>query len=259
MFLEFCTIFIISAIEGLTEFLPVSSTSHILLLSYFLDFKIGNEYLIGIQCGAMFAVFFLYRQRMQVLFHEVISLKPKLITTLSIITVPSLMMGLILHKMNFLNNISLKIMVINLIIGGILMLIFRKYSGRNDNILNISLKSAFIISIFQIVAFYPGVSRSASVIFGGMYIGLSRRAAIEISFLSGLPVIFCASVFEIYTEYTNNTHMQSFSSLLIGMFVAFIFACIGIIVLKKLVKIGKDFEIFGVYRILMGVVLFFII
>ncbi len=258
MFLEYLSLFFISAVEGLTEFLPVSSTAHILVLAKVFKTKLGMEYIVGVQLGAVCAVFVLYKERMKVLFVEVFTFKPKLLNTIIIITVPSILCGVIFHKFNILNLISWKVIPINLIFGGVLMLIFRKYSGKEQDIMEISRISALKIGLFQVLAFMPGMSRSASVIFGGLFTGLSRKCAIEISFLSGLPIIFAASVLEFFTSYSKDSAVQSLPVLLFSMCVAFVFACVGIQGLRFIANFKKDFEIFGVYRIIMGVVLFFI-
>ena len=258
VFLEYLSLFFISAIEGLTEFLPVSSTAHILVFAKMFKVALGMEYIVGVQLGAMLAVFVLYKERMKIIFIEVFTLKPKLVNTIIIITIPSIFCGIIFHKFDIFNIISWKVISINLIFGGVLMLIFRQYSGKEQDIMEISKISALKIGFFQTLAFIPGMSRSASVIFGGLFTGLSRKCAIEISFLSGLPIIFAASVLEFFASYSKGSAMQSFTVLFFSMCVSFVFACIGIQGLKFIADFKKDFEIFGIYRIIMGVVLFFI-
>ena len=258
VFLEYLSLFFISAVEGLTEFLPVSSTAHILVLAKIFKITLGMEYIVGVQLGAILAVFVLYQERMRIMFVELFTLKPKLINTIIIITLPSVFCGVILHKFDIFNLISWKVISINLIFGGVLMLIFRKYSGKEQDIMEISKISALKIGVFQVLAFIPGMSRSATVVFGGLFTGLSRKCAIEVSFLSGLPIIFAASVLEFFTSYSKGSVMQSLPVLLFSMCVSFVFACIGIQGLKLIANFRKDFEIFGVYRIIMGVVLLFI-
>ncbi|MDA0617652.1 MAG: undecaprenyl-diphosphate phosphatase [Proteobacteria bacterium] len=249
----------ISAIEGLTEFLPVSSTAHILILSHMLDIKLGMEYIVAVQLGAILSVFALYPNRIRQIFLELCHFKGGLWVRVLIITMPTLIIGFIFHIMNMLSVFSLHIMQINLIIGGIIMLIFRKSSGKVSDIHSISKKAAFIIGLFQIVSLIPGVSRSASVIFGGLFTGLSRKLAIEISFISGIPVIFGASVLEIYSSYSQGVALQSPATLVLNMAISSAFACMGILLLKWFASVNKDFEIFGIYRIMMGVLLFAII
>ncbi len=259
MFLEIFYIFLISAVEGIAEFLPVSSTAHIILLSHFLNVKLGMEFIVGIQLGAIFAVFSLYKNYVGIIFSEIISLKPRLSLIIAIVTLPTLMLGFILHNAGYLDILfanTIYIMAVNLIIGGILMLIFRKKSGNINDITSISPMTAFKIGLVQSISLIPGVSRSASVVFGGIFTNLSRRVAIELSFISGVPIILCATVFEVWHGYSNGTNIQSPLILFLSMFVSFVFAYLGIKILKALVQTGKDFEIFGIYRIIMGVVLF---
>ena len=262
MFLDFFFIFLISAVEGLTEFLPVSSTAHILLLSHFLNVQLGMEFVVGVQLGAILAVFVSYKKYIGIIFAEVVSRKPKLILTLIVITLPTLIAGFALHKLGYLAVFEaniLKIMGINLLIGGVIMLIFRKKSGNQGDILQISHTTAAKIGLIQTISLIPGVSRSASVVFGGIFSGLSKSTAMELSFLTGVPIILCATVFEFWNSYASGTSMQSPIVLISSMFVAFLFAFLSIKILKTLVKSGKDFEFFGIYRIILGCALLFII
>ncbi len=262
MFLDFFCIFLISAIEGLTEFFPVSSTAHILLASYFLNIPLGMEFVVGVQLGAILAVFVSYKKYVNIIFCEIISLKPKILITLIAITLPTLLMGFALHKFGYLevfeDNI-MKIMGINLFIGGVVMLIFRKKSGNQTEISQISKATAFKIGLIQTISLVPGVSRSASVVFGGIFLGLSKSTAMELSFLAGVPIILCATVFEFWNSYSLGMSLQSPIVLISSMFVAFLFAFLSIKILKMLVQSGRDFEFFGVYRIILGCVLFFLI
>ena len=260
MFLDFFPIFLISAVEGLTEFFPVSSTAHILMLSHFFSIKLGMEFIVGVQLGAILAVFLSYTKYLKVIFAEIISLKPRLSLSLAIITTPTLIAGFVLHKLGYLAIFEAKmmqIMGINLFLGGIIMLIFRRKSGTQSDISQISPLTSIKIGLIQVISLIPGVSRSASVVFGGIFSGLSKSAAMELSFLSGVPIILCATVFEMWNSYSSGVSMQSPIVLISSMFVSFLFAFIGISILKMLVKLGKDFEFFGIYRIIMGVLLFF--
>lgn len=246
----------ISAIEGITEFLPISSTAHIIALSKILNIHLGMEYIVGVQLGAILAVIALYPKRIKQIFEEIVHFKGGLWVTFLLITTPTLIIGFALHTVNALSKIPLAVMHINLIIGGIAMLMFRKASGNIFDINTITKKSAIIIGLFQAISLIPGVSRSASVIFGGLFSGLSRKAAIEVSFISGLPVILGASALEIYSNYSNGNALYSSTTLILNMITSFIFACIGILLLKWLASINKDFEIFGIYRIIIGILLF---
>lgn len=258
VFLDIKMLFI-SMIEGLTEFLPVSSTAHILMLAQIMNVKAGMEYIVGIQLGAILAVFILYPQRIRQIIKEVTSFKTGLWLRALIITLPTLVCGFILHILNLFQYIPSSVMSISLILGGIVMLLCRNVSGEIEDINAISNKMALKIGLFQVIALIPGVSRSASVIFGGLFSGLSKKLAIEISFISGVPVIFCASVLEIISQYSQNKAIQSFDVLAINMLISFVFACSGIYLLRWLAAINKDFEIFGLYRIALGFVLLFII
>jgi len=215
VFLNFFSIFLISAIEGITEFFPVSSTAHIIIVSYFLNVPLGMDFVVGIQLGAIFAVFLLYGRYIKMIYNEIISFKLKLTVIFGIITVPTLILGFVLHKIGYVSfskNV-LYIMVVNLI-------------GEVGDILEISRKSALKIGLIQSLSLVPGVSRSASVVFGGIFSNLKKSVAIELSFLSGVPIIFCATVLEVYSGYKNDTNVQSWWVLCVSMLISFVLRCL---------------------------------
>lgn len=261
LFNNFChllKIILISATEGLTEFLPVSSTAHILVLGYLTDIKIGMEFLVGIQLGAVLAVCFLYFTRIKEICAEILTFKLNLATKFILITLPACLFGAVISSIGYFEFFPKYTINITLIFGGIVMLYFQKYSGSINDIRKLSNKHAIIIGLFQAISLIPGVSRSASVIVGALVCGASRRAAIEISFLSGVPIILAATVLEVYKGFKTGVHIQSYGELSIGFICAFIFACIGIRLLKSLSNANIDFKFFGIYRIIMGSLLFFV-
>lgn len=242
---------LISIIVGITEFLPVSSTAHILLMKNILDVKnITIEYMVSVQLGAISAIFIFYFNRIKVIVKEIFTLKPKLITTLTIVSIPTLVCGLILHSTGIFQKIPFFIININLIIGGIVMLIFANKQGLNDDIMKISYKESLKIGLFQIFSLIPGVSRSFSVILGGLFSNLTRPAALEIALLSGFPIMLAATVLEI-SEITSTIHIMF---LFKHMFVAFLFSCFSVFAIKKVVKYHNTFIIFGFYRIIIGTI-----
>lgn len=252
-------IILISAIEGLTEFLPVSSTAHILIVGRLTDVNIGMEFLVCIQLGAVLAVCFLYFDRVKEICMEILTCKPKLVITFVIITLPTCIIGAVISFVGYLDFFPKYTINITLILGGFIMLFFQKYSGSIDNVRLISNKNAMIIGLFQAVSLIPGVSRSAAVIVGTLVCGASRSTAMEVSFLSGVPIILAATVLELYKGFQTDIHIQSYSEIAIGVACAFTFACCGIKILKMLTKTNIDFKFFGIYRIMMGFLLFFII
>jgi len=261
LFTDFCLLFkiiIISAIEGITEFLPISSTAHILVVSKFVNFEITMDFLVGIQAGAILAVLFLYFRHIKTMFMECITLKFNIIPKLIIITIPTCIFGLIVSQLNYLELFPKHTISTTLILGGIVMLFFQQNSGNIDALQNITYKNSLIIAMFQTIAIIPGVSRSASVIVGGLVCNLTRTCAMEVSFFSGVPIILIATAYELFKSYKSGIGFNQISTLSVGFICSFIFSCIGILILKRLTKLNIDFKFFGFYRIIIGSVLFFI-
>jgi undecaprenyl-diphosphatase len=252
-------IILISAIEGITEFLPISSTAHILIVGHFVSFEVTMEFLVGIQAGAILAVSFLYFTHIKQMLAEFITLNFNIIPKLALVTIPTCIIGFILSQFGYLELFPKNIMNFSLIIGGFVMLFYYKTSGSVDKFEQITYKQAVIIGFFQTIALIPGVSRSASVIVGGLVCNLKRNAAVELSFISGVPIILIATAFQIFKSYNNGASVHNYTHLAIGFVFSFLFACLGIVILKRLVKMQIDFKFFGIYRIIMGFVLFFII
>lgn len=257
--LLFIKILFISVIEGFTEFLPISSTAHILIFSKLLDLKITMDFLVGIQSGAILAVVFLYFGHIKTIFSEILSLKFNIIPKLIVITIPTCIAGFILSKLDYINLFSQYAIPTALILGGIIMLALQKKTGTIEEISQITYKNALTIGTFQMIALIPGVSRSASAMIGSLICKTTHKAAAEISFLSGIPIIFIASIYTIFKNYKNGENVLNFYNLGMGFCFSFCFACLGIKMLQFLIKFKIDFKFFGIYRIVIGFLLFFII
>lgn len=260
-------------IEGLTEFIPVSSTAHLLISSYLIDFNSisNNLFEIVIQVGAILAICVLYRQK---LFNVLLNFKDRSQQkfTLNIILafLPAAIIGLALYKFIKAYLFSNLVIAIALIIGGILMIIIDRpsttrsrallgdRSGDGDNIDNITPKTAFLIGLFQCFAMIPGVSRSGATIIGGLVLGLKRKVATEFSFFLAIPTIFAATIYDFYKNFSD----LSFSNLeliIVGTLTSFVSA---ILIIKWFINfVSKhNFVSFGIYRIIVGIlVLLFIV
>jgi len=252
--MTFIQAIILAIIEGITEFLPISSTGHMIIASSVMGIQQDDFvklFTVAIQFGAILSVIVLYFKR----FFKTIGFYLKLVTAF----IPAAVFGVLFSdKIDELLESPLTV-GITLLIGGILLLfidrIFNK--GKEDNADNIKYPTAFIIGLFQCMAMIPGVSRSAATIIGGMSQKLTRKAAAEFSFFLAVPTMFAATAKKMLDFY--KAHGASFTGeqvklLAVGNIVAFIVAMIAIkSFISFLTKYG--FKTFGVYRIIVGAVI----
>jgi undecaprenyl-diphosphatase len=247
---------ILAVIEGITEFLPISSTGHMIIASSFM--KIASEdftkmFTVGIQFGAILSVLVLYSKR----FLTARSLYYKLI----IAFIPAAVLGKLLNDyIDALLENPITV-AISLLLGGIVLLfidrIFKDESTHHQ--LEPSNKSAFIIGLFQCIAMIPGVSRSAATIIGGMQQKLSRKAAAEFSFFLAVPTMLAATGYKFLKYIKGGGSFGSHEIMLfgIGNVVAFIVALIAIKTFITFLQ-KNGFKAFGYYRIIVGILLLII-
>jgi len=248
---------IMSFVEGITEFLPISSTGHLILTADLLkipqtDFVKSFE--IIIQLGAILAVIITYRK-------ELIS-SVEIWKKILFAFIPTAIIGFIFYKLikNYLLGNTI-VVLISLFIGGILLIVleylYKKEEHTIDKIEKISYKHAFFIGLVQSISIIPGMSRSAASIFGGMITNLKRETAVEFSFLLAIPTIIGATALDV----AKNGH--SFSSnelylLLVGFIGSFLFAFMAVKFFLHYIK-RNTFIPFGIYRIVLAVVFWLII
>jgi undecaprenyl-diphosphatase len=250
-------------IEGLTEFIPVSSTAHLLLSSYLIDFQSikNNLFEIVIQFGAILAICVIYRKK---IWDVIINIKErsqqKFVLNLILAFLPAAIIGGLFHnyiKAIFFSNF---VIGISLIIGGIIM-IFVEKNKKSEPTVNeleeIKPLKAFYIGIFQSIAMIPGVSRSGATIVGGILLGLKRKTATEFSFFLAIPTIAAASLYDLMKNSAELTTANT-EIILIGLLASFLSA---ILVVKWFINFVSKYSFvgFGVYRIIVGIlVLLFI-
>lgn len=244
---------ILSIVEGITEFLPISSTGHLILASKLLNIpqtEFVKSFEIIIQLGAILAVVVIYFKKL------VLSLNWDLYKKILIAFLPSAFFGLFLYKYikSYLIGNSM-VVVLSLLIGGIAILLFEKfYRPANSKRLRfssaITTNSYLIIGLFQVLSMIPGVSRSLSTIFGGMIAGMKKEEATEFSFLLAIPTMFAASALDLYkTGFTY--HSTDYILLTTGFIGSFVVAYISVKWLIKFVQ-NNNFNIFGWYRIIVA-------
>ncbi len=250
-------------VEGLTEFIPVSSTAHLLLSSYLIDFQSiqNNLFEIVIQFGAILAICVIYRQR---IFDVMINFKEKsqqkFILNIVLAFLPAAIIGATFHsliKELFFSNI---VIGIALILGGIIMIIVErnpKKLATTNEIESIKPLDALFIGMFQSIAMIPGVSRSGATIIGGILLGLNRKTATEFSFFLAIPTIAAASFYDLLKN-TSELTTSNVEIILVGLLASFLSA---IFVVKWFINFVSKYSFigFGIYRIIVGIlVLLFI-
>ena len=284
-FIQIITAVIYGLVEGITEWLPVSSTGHLILLDEFLSFSLAPDEVftaefcemfdVVIQLGAILAVVVTYFSRLWPLSPKKEKSENariwKLWFKVLVASVPAALAGIVFDKI--LEELSGKdidgwlynapVVVAALIIYGILFILIEKYNKKKaviETVDDISFKHAFLIGIFQMLAIIPGTSRSGSTILGSMLIGLSRTAAAEFSFFMAIPAMAGASAIKAlgFVSYVaeHNTAVPALAWIIlaVGCAVAFGVSMVAIKFLTDFVK-RHSFIPFGVYRILLGLAL----
>ena len=244
---------IMAIIEGLTEFLPVSSTGHMVIAQKVMGIEsteFVKAFTVIIQFGAILSVVVLYFKR----FFQSFDFYLKLF----IAFIPAAVFGLLFSDIidSFLDNVW--VVASMLIVGGVVMLFVDKWFDKKDNNEIVTNKKAFGIGLFQCIAMIPGVSRSMATIVGGMAQGLTRKAAAEFSFFLAVPTMFAATAYKLLKLFLEPDGMQiivdNMETLIVGNIVAFIVAMFAIKVFIKFVtKYG--FKVFGYYRIVVGCII----
>jgi undecaprenyl-diphosphatase len=239
---------ILGIVEGVTEFLPISSTGHMILVSYLLGLKQNSfekTFEIAIQLGAILAVVSIYREKLT---HN-LELWKKLIVAF----IPTGIIGLALH--HYVEKLFNPFVVsVALIFWGVVFIVIELlYKEKEHHVSEpekISYLKAAMIGIFQSLAMVPGTSRSGATIIGGLLLGMKRVAATEFSFLLAIPTMFAATGFEVVKNFKEFTP-EGGIALLVGFATALIFAYISVKWLLNFIK-THTFIPFGIYRIVIG-------
>ncbi|MBI2057369.1 MAG: undecaprenyl-diphosphate phosphatase [Candidatus Yanofskybacteria bacterium] len=242
--------FILSAVEGFTEFLPISSTAHLWLTAKLLGLP-NSDFMktfgISIQSGAILAVLALYWRKL---------LDYRILKKLFTAFLPTGILGLIFYKTiktHFIGNDLINLSA--LAAGGVFLILFEKLHQEKDEIKeveSISYKNSFLIGLFQSVAMIPGVSRAAATIVGGLFLKIRRATIVEFSFLLAVPTMLAATGFELVKNLDSLSSSQ-FGTVGIGFVLSFVMALSGIKFLLSYIK-TRTFTGFGVYRIILAAV-----
>ncbi|HOY10810.1 MAG TPA: undecaprenyl-diphosphatase UppP [Candidatus Omnitrophota bacterium] len=243
----------LGVVEGLTEFLPVSSTGHLILTARFLGLP-ESEFLksfeVMIQLGAILAVVVVYARSLLV--------RVEVLKRLLAAFIPTGVAGLVLYK--FIKKFLLgnaDVVVASLFLGGLFLVIFEKFyreePGAKDDLSRLSYRDAVLIGLCQSLAMVPGVSRSAATIIGGLVLGLRRKTIVEFSFLLAIPTMLAASAFDLLKSAGDFSLGEgALSFLAVGFGASFVVAMLSIKFFLHFIQ-RNDFSIFGFYRILAAV------
>lgn len=264
-FIEIIKVIILGIIEGITEWLPISSTGHMILVDEFIKLDVTEAFremfFVVIQLGAILAVVLLYFNKLNP-FSPRKSTREKRDTIeiwLKVIVgvIPAAVLGLLFDDWldeHFYNYVTVAVM---LIVYGVLFIIIEnrnKYrQTKVRDFRELSYLTAFGIGIFQVLSLIPGTSRSGATIIGGIILGASRPIAAEFSFFMSIPIMFGASALKLVKFGLNFTGAE-LTILIIGMVVAFLVSIVAIQFLMRYIR-NNDFKLFGWYRIVLGILI----
>ncbi len=251
---------VLGIVEGITEFLPISSTGHLILTSKLFgiaDADFTKSFEIAIQFGAILAVVALYWGK--------IWSNKELWKKVLVAFLPTAILGFLLYKVLKDYLLSNAVIVVwALFLGGVILIVFEIWyakknqsRGSDHGTENISYKKSFLIGIFQSLAIIPGVSRAGATIVGGMMMGISREAIVEFSFLLAVPTMAAATAYDLYKN-AGSFSFNELHLLVLGFIISFIVAIISIKWLLHFIK-NHTFISFGVYRIIISVLFWILV
>lgn len=263
MAMEMLKVILLGIVEGITEWLPISSTGHMILVDEFIKLNVSRDFkemfLVVIQLGAILAVCVLY-------FHKLNPFSPsksaaqkrdtfQIWGKVIVGCLPAAVIGLALDDKIDALFYNAPTVAFTLILYGILFIVVENYNKnrrpQTTTIETLTYKTALLIGCFQVLALIPGTSRSGATIIGAMILGTSRYVAAEYSFFLSIPVMFGASLLKM-VKYGFSYTGQEVAILVVGMLVAFVVSILAIKFLLGYIK-NNDFKAFGVYRIILGV------
>jgi len=258
--------FVLGVVEGLTEFLPVSSTGHLILVGKWIDFASSEAkvFEVVIQLGSILAVMWIFRQRLAQLIVGTLTRKPLELAftrNLLIAFLPAAVIGAIFIKQIKALFFHPGVVVVTLILGGLIMLWVERrpkpggqpaFHVTANTLEEISWKQALVVGLAQCLAMIPGTSRSGSTIIGGMMAGIQRKTATEFSFFLAMPTMLAAAVYDTWRNAAALTQ-QDTMAIVVGFVTAFFSALI--VVKAVLAFISKHtYRIFAWYRIVLGAI-----
>ncbi len=249
-------VLILGTLEGLTEFLPISSTGHLILASHLLGLEqtlTHKTFEVVIQLGSILAVLFLFAQRL--LTNRMLWVK------IAVAFLPTALFGFLFYK-TIKSLFGIETVSVMLILGGLIFLIIEYFrrnhdESRDKSVDDLSIKESFMIGLFQSLSMVPGTSRSGATMIGGLFAGLSRKSAAEFSFLLAIPTMFAATAYDLYKNRASMV-VDDYTLLAVGFITAFVVAFFTVKAMMQFLT-THTFVVFGVYRILVGLVFWFFV
>ncbi|MFA5747150.1 MAG: undecaprenyl-diphosphate phosphatase [Candidatus Paceibacterota bacterium] len=256
MFIEIIKAAILGVVEGATEFLPISSTGHLILVNQWISFSNGFTAMfdIVIQLGAILSVVVYFWDRLWPFGKDAATSKTIWDTWFKAVTgvVPAIILGYFLGEMAQEKLFNPWVVAIALFVGGLILIFIekKKQDPRFDSVQKMTYQTAFCIGLFQCLSMIPGTSRSAATIIGAMLLGVSRTAAVEFSFFLAIPTMVAASGYSLLKQGLSMTSSEA-AILATGFVTAFLVAWASIKFLMNYIK-NRDFKLFAYYRIILG-------
>ncbi len=247
---------ILGTLEGLTEFLPISSTGHLILASELLGLNqtdAHKAFEVSIQLGSILAVLFLFAHKLLV--NKTLWIK------IAIAFLPTAVFGFLFYK-TIKSLFGVETVAVMLVIGGILFLVIEYlHRNRDDSsdktVESLTIKESLMIGLFQSISMIPGTSRSGMTMLGGIFAGLSRKSAAEFSFLLAIPTMFAATAYDLYKNRAMMV-IDDYSLVAIGFVTAFVVAFITVKWMMQFLT-HHTFVVFGIYRIIVGLAFWFFV
>jgi undecaprenyl-diphosphatase len=255
---ELWRVIVLGIVEGVTEFLPISSTGHLIVFADFLNFEgsVGGTFEIFIQLGAVLAVVWFYRRDLgsQVRAVPTDRKVQRFWLNLLIAFLPAALIGFVLHDWIKAHLFRSWVVALAMVVGGVVLLLVerRDHSAGTADLYDVTPRQALGVGLAQVFALIPGASRSATSIIGGLLGGLDRPTATGFSFYLAIPTLGLATVFDLMTSLDQIT-AGDVVNLVVGAVVSFVVALIAIRWLLGYIA-HHDFKIFGAYRIVAGLV-----
>jgi len=251
--------FLIGLIQGVTEFLPISSSGHLVIFAELAKWEDQGLFTdIAVHFGTLFAVFFYMRKEIKFLISNILAmqiLKDRIVLKIIVATLPAIIVGFFIYDLINIFFRNIEVMAISSIVFALILFISDKAKiDEKKNWHNISFKESFLIGLWQVLAFIPGASRTGVTITGARFLNFNRTDATKFSMLLSIPIILASLSLSLLDYYIADEPILNFYSSVFAAFVAFITALLSITLMMKIIKIA-NFNVFIIYRILLGVLI----